>query len=174
MTMTLVGLFSRLLQLGPPSSFLASPPSPGVPSSIFSFSPLPSCCVVTCSEKRVNVNVDTDGSRNQNFGSQSTTYHSLMSNAITHTTYDTMALSTTLLTRRAMRAQRLLRVPSEVQRLAPISPISSFASRSYSAPPPNSRDKGEQVIYDKLSARFPGKTLEVQDVSGERYVPRPS
>jgi stress-induced morphogen len=28
-------------------------------------------------------------------------------------------------------------------------------------------DEGEKNIYDKLSAKFPGKTLEVQDVSGE-------
>lgn len=27
-------------------------------------------------------------------------------------------------------------------------------------------DAGEKVIYEKLSAKFPGNTLEVQDVSG--------
>jgi hypothetical protein len=27
-------------------------------------------------------------------------------------------------------------------------------------------DEGEKAIYEKLSAKFPGNTLEVQDVSG--------
>ncbi|OCF36460.1 hypothetical protein I316_01709 [Kwoniella heveanensis BCC8398] len=38
------------------------------------------------------------------------------------------------------------------------------SSASSAAPPP--LDKGEQAIYDKLKAAFPGKKLEVQDVSG--------
>jgi hypothetical protein len=43
-------------------------------------------------------------------------------------------------------------------------------SRSYSTEPPSAPaplDEGEKAIYDKLSASFPGKRLEVQDVSGE-------
>ncbi|KAL7424134.1 hypothetical protein Q5752_001719 [Cryptotrichosporon argae] len=38
------------------------------------------------------------------------------------------------------------------------------AARRYSAAA--GLDEGERTIYDKLSKRFPGKRLEVQDVSG--------
>ncbi|WVQ69913.1 uncharacterized protein L199_008136 [Kwoniella botswanensis] len=42
-----------------------------------------------------------------------------------------------------------------------------FQFRSYSTPTPTPPlDKGEQAIYDKLKSAFPGKRLEVQDVSG--------
>ena len=40
------------------------------------------------------------------------------------------------------------------------------ALRAYTVPA--GMDQGEQTIYKKLSDSFPGKRLEVQDVSGER------
>ncbi|CAD6574147.1 MAG: hypothetical protein TREMPRED_001022 [Tremellales sp. Tagirdzhanova-0007] len=40
----------------------------------------------------------------------------------------------------------------------------STASNTDPSQPP--LDTGEQAIYDKLSSRFPGKQLQVQDVSG--------
>lgn len=42
------------------------------------------------------------------------------------------------------------------------------SSRLYSTrPTPTGLDEGERAIYEKLSAKFPGDRLEVQDVSGE-------
>lgn len=44
------------------------------------------------------------------------------------------------------------------------------SARLYSTrPTPEGLDEGERNIYDKLSAKFPGKTLEVQDVSGKLH-----
>jgi hypothetical protein len=42
------------------------------------------------------------------------------------------------------------------------------SSRLYSTrPTPTGLDEGERAIYEKLSAKFPGDRLEVQDVSGK-------
>ncbi|WRT67291.1 uncharacterized protein IL334_004259 [Kwoniella shivajii] len=57
-----------------------------------------------------------------------------------------------------------------IQSLRSSSPFASSSSsriiisRAYSSPP--SLDKGEAAIYEKLKTAFPGKRLEVQDVSG--------
>ena len=46
------------------------------------------------------------------------------------------------------------------------------SSRLYSTrPTPTGLDEGERAIYEKLSAKFPGDRLEVQDVSGELSSP---
>lgn len=49
------------------------------------------------------------------------------------------------------------------------SPLSRLSRRTYatSPTPPTGLDEGERLIYEKLKARFGGKQLEVQDVSGE-------
>lgn len=58
---------------------------------------------------------------------------------------------------------------SALPRLTRASPLAQLAAaRAYSARV--ARDgmgEGEKSIYDKLDKRFPGKQLEVQDVSGE-------
>jgi hypothetical protein len=40
------------------------------------------------------------------------------------------------------------------------------SARSYADAAPTGIDEGERNIHSKLAARFPGKRLEVQDVSG--------
>jgi hypothetical protein len=45
--------------------------------------------------------------------------------------------------------------------------FNSSAATSGSAAPPTGLSEGEKVIWDKLSKRFAGKRLEVEDVSGE-------
>ncbi|GFZ45726.1 hypothetical protein JCM24511_03455 [Saitozyma sp. JCM 24511] len=46
-----------------------------------------------------------------------------------------------------------------------LSALPRFA-RSYADAAPTGMDEGERNIHSKLAARFPGKRLEVQDVSG--------
>lgn len=58
---------------------------------------------------------------------------------------------------------------SVVPRLSRPTPFGSLAAlRAYSARVAREgMNEGEKTIYDKLNKRFPGKQLEVQDVSGE-------
>lgn len=52
--------------------------------------------------------------------------------------------------------------------LSRIAPVAYGRMRLYSTPAtPAGLDEGEKAIYDKLSAKFPGNRLEVQDVSGQ-------
>ena len=44
--------------------------------------------------------------------------------------------------------------------------VRAFSTPSDTDPPQPLLNTGEQAIYDKLSSRFPGRQLQVQDVSG--------
>ncbi|WVW82913.1 hypothetical protein I302_104927 [Kwoniella bestiolae CBS 10118] len=68
----------------------------------------------------------------------------------------------------APRLRSLLTTPTALPRSSiQASSSSSRIIRSYSTPTPTPPlDKGEQAIYEKLKTAFPGKRLEVQDVSG--------
>ncbi|WWC89862.1 uncharacterized protein L201_004790 [Kwoniella dendrophila CBS 6074] len=68
----------------------------------------------------------------------------------------------------APRLKSLLAVPSTLLPRSSTSVIGSLSLiiRSYTTPAEPPLDKGEQAIYEKLKSTFPGKRLEVQDVSG--------
>lgn len=71
----------------------------------------------------------------------------------------------------------ILRQTTQIGSLAQTQTQTPTYTRMYSTPPAESApgaatmDEGERAIYEKLSAKFPGNRLEVQDVSGELLPP---
>ncbi|KAI9637891.1 bola protein [Dioszegia hungarica] len=72
-----------------------------------------------------------------------------------------LASSSRLLLTRSVQPASRLALPVSLARPGP----SSFRSLT-TAPSVSKRDAGEEGIHAKLAAKFPGKRLEVQDVSG--------
>ncbi|WWC60936.1 uncharacterized protein I303_103512 [Kwoniella dejecticola CBS 10117] len=64
------------------------------------------------------------------------------------------------------RLRSVLSASAPISRSSPVASSSRISIfRAYSTPTA-ALDKGEQAIYEKLKNAFPGKKLEVQDVSG--------
>lgn len=69
------------------------------------------------------------------------------------------------------RSRSSLGLPIVHRARVPVPIVQALRSgRTYSTPAaPAAMDEGEKAIYEKLSAKFPGNRLEVQDVSGTSF-----